>query len=63
MLAGKFKVEDLVEAYLKYVSDYKKDLIPRRIQLFNIILDKYLKDKNFNKIWQTALKNVALLVK
>ena len=41
------KYDDLVGAYLKYVSDDKKDFIPRRMELFNVILEKSASDKSF----------------
>lgn len=61
-LSRKYKAEDLIGAYLKYVADDKKDLIPKRMEIFDIILEKHLADKCFVKAWTAAFPNIALLV-
>lgn len=53
--------EEILSAYLKEFSNDKKDALPHRLELFNIMFEKYLNVKIFKDAWQGAISNVALL--
>lgn len=53
--------EEILSAYLKEFSNDKKDALQNRIQLFNVIFEKYLNVKIFKDAWKGAISNVALL--
>jgi hypothetical protein len=62
VLCKKYSNEDLIGAYLKFVADDKKDSIPKRMEIFDTILEKYIKNLNFKKVWNLHFANIAMLV-
>lgn len=60
-LGRKYSPEELLGSYLKYFSDDKSTQIPKRLEVFNIIIDKYFGKTNFKDAWKVAFPNVALL--
>jgi hypothetical protein len=60
-LSKKHTPEELMGSYLKFFSEDKKDSIPKRLEVFNIIFDKYFGKKNFKDAWTNSFPNVALL--
>lgn len=60
-LGKKYKGDELLLAYLKELANDKKEPIIRRIELFNIIFDKFLNVKIFKDTWKSAVAHVALL--
>ena len=61
-MAKKYSKEDLIGAYLKYVADDKKDLIPKRMEIFDILFEKNLKGIDFRNAWNINFANIAMLV-
>jgi hypothetical protein len=60
-LDRKYKPEELMGSYLKFFADDKKDSIPKRLEVFNIILDKCFAKKSFKGAWQSSFPSVAML--
>lgn len=61
-MAKKYTNEDLIGAYLKFVADDKKDFIPKRMEIFDVLLEKHLRSINFKKAWDLHFANIAMLV-
>lgn len=61
-MAQKFQPEDVIGAFLKFVADDKKDFLPKRMEVFDILLDKHFKKLSLKKAWDLHFANIAMLV-
>lgn len=61
-LCKKTNWDDVLGAYFKYVADDKKDFIPKRMEIFDILLGKNVKNLSFKTAWKNNFANIAMLV-
>lgn len=59
LIKGGSKKSDIYSCYMRLVAEDKKDLVKKRLEIFNIFLDEKFNFREFKEGWKKAVEELT----